>query len=113
MLRFLADVLGARGHEVLAVQAVGAGDLGRCAEVVAAGPVDALFVDLRMPLDPAEVVATVRGRAPAAIVILCTGSEVRPEDHTRIQPDAVLKKPFTSGELARALEAARRAGEER
>ncbi|MCW8142053.1 MAG: hypothetical protein KIT58_24365, partial [Planctomycetota bacterium] len=65
VLRFLVDVLDAAGHEAVAVQAVDGDDVARCAGALAAGPLDALVVDLRMPLDTAQVVAMVRAAAPA------------------------------------------------
>ncbi|MBX3467980.1 MAG: response regulator [Planctomycetes bacterium] len=105
VLRFLIDVLDAAGHEVVAVQAVDGADLARCADALAAGPLDALVVDLRMPLDTAHVVAMVRAAAPAATVVLCTGTEVLPEDLERIAPDALLMKPFAAEALLRMIAA--------
>lgn len=103
VLRFLVEVLEAAGHVAVAVQATDGADLERCAAALTAGPLDALVVDLRMPLDTAQVVAMVRTAAPAATVVLCTGTAVLPEDLQRIGPDALLEKPFAAEALLRLI----------
>lgn len=107
VLRFLEDLLQARGHEVLGILPR-AGDEPRCRVLAAEFRPDVLIVDKQMPVDPALVAAVVREVSCAARVILCTGSSTSDEERRRIGVDDVLAKPFAPSDLDRAL--ARAAG---
>lgn len=102
VLRFLEDLLQARGHVVLSVQPQD-GDGVHAAAAAAALRPDLLIVDKQMPIDPAGVTAAAREAAPDVRVILCTGSLTSPEEQARIGADLVLMKPFTPAELDRLL----------
>lgn len=110
VLRFLEDVLQARGHEVVSVQPLGMDDAARCADVAASFCPELLIVDLQMPIDPAGVAAAVRRAQVEARVILCTGMATSHEDRDRIGVDGLLAKPFTTADLERAIAAAGAAG---
>lgn len=103
VLRFLENLLQARGCEVVSFQPA-AGDEARCAAAAAAFRPDLLLVDKQMPIDPAGVVEAVRRSSARARVIMCTGTVVSPEDKERIGVDDVLAKPFTPSDLDRALD---------
>ncbi len=110
VLRFLEELLQARGHHVLGIQAL-AGEDGACLAAAASFRPHLLVVDRQMPLDPARVVAAVREAAPGARVILCTGTAPSLEEQRELGADDLLTKPFTPSDLDRMLERHAPAGE--
>lgn len=102
VLRFIGDLLQARGHEVLGIQPR-AGDEARCQAAAAEFRPDVLIVDKQMPVDPAVVTAAVRETSTGVRVILCTGSVTSDEERRQLGVDDILAKPFGPSDLDQAL----------
>jgi CheY-like chemotaxis protein len=106
VLTFAAHVLEAVGHEVEVVHALGEEAVEACARAASTRPPAVLVVDLRMPPDTGVLVARLRAELPRLRVVLCTGEPVGDEERARVGADALLKKPFLSADLLRALRGA-------
>jgi CheY-like chemotaxis protein len=107
--RTLARLLERHGHRVEV-----AGDGAEALERLAAGPVDAVVLDLRMPrMDGREAFARIGERWPplARRVVFVTGDDVGAEwgDFVRGTGQPALRKPFEIADLLAALAAVVRA----
>jgi two-component system NtrC family sensor kinase len=107
--RTLARLLERHGHRVEV-----AGDGVEALERLAAGPVDAVVLDLRMPrMDGREAFARIGERWPALArrVVFVTGDDVGAEwgDFVRGTGQPALRKPFEIADLLAALAAVVRA----
>ena len=95
------DVL-ARMVEDLGYAAMTAADGPSGLRLVDEGPVDAVLVDLTMPLmSGADVVAALRRKRPDLPVVVCSGYDR--DGRGPVQADAYLPKPFRIDALERTL----------
>jgi two-component system cell cycle sensor histidine kinase/response regulator CckA len=96
------------GLDALRVDAVG--DAASALAALETDCWDLLCIDDGLPDRPGrELAAEIRRRRPGCVIILVTGSATRPDDPNLAAPDvdAILPKPCTDAELARALRTAR------
>ncbi|WP_333853599.1 ATP-binding protein [Leclercia sp.] len=74
----------------------------------ASGDIEMFISDLMLPgtLSGAEVIQHVRHRFPHLPVLLMSGQDLRPAHNPQLPEVELLRKPFTRGQLAQALEKA-------
>jgi len=74
----------------------------------ASGDIEMFISDLMLPgnLSGAEVIQHVRQHYPHLPVLLMSGQDLRPAHNPQLPEVELLRKPFTRGQLAQALEKA-------